>query len=37
VDEFAYHFGYAAEEILKYRFTKLFPLHLRPYGRLYAY
>jgi glutamate synthase domain-containing protein 3 len=37
VDEFAYHFGYAAEEILKYRFTKLFPLYLRPYGRLYAY
>ncbi|HEY4711424.1 MAG TPA: hypothetical protein VIH69_01910 [Dehalococcoidia bacterium] len=37
VGEFAYHFGYDAEEILKYKFTKLFPLYLRPYGRLYAY
>lgn len=36
VAEFASHFGYVAEEILKHRFTKLFPLHLRPYGRLYA-
>ncbi len=37
VSEFASHFGYAAEEILKHKFAKLFPLHLRPYGRLYAY
>jgi glutamate synthase domain-containing protein 3 len=37
VDEFAFHFGYDAEEILKHRFIKLFPLWLRPYGRLYAY
>ncbi|GAG02459.1 unnamed protein product, partial [marine sediment metagenome] len=31
------HFGYDAREILKHKFTKLFPLWLRPYGRLYAY
>ncbi|MDY7018620.1 MAG: hypothetical protein SU899_00885 [Chloroflexota bacterium] len=37
VGEFASHFGYEAEEILKHQFTKLFPLYLRPYGRLYAY
>lgn len=37
VGEFASHFGYDAEEILKYKFTKLLPLWLRPYGRLYAY
>ena len=37
VGEFASHFGYNAEEILKHKFTKLFPLRLRPYGRLYAY
>ena len=37
VGEFAAHFGYNASEILKYKFTKLFPLYLRPYGRLYAY
>ena len=37
VGEFAAHFGYDAEEILKHKFTKLFPLWLRPYGRLYAY
>lgn len=37
VGEFAHHFSYDAEEILKYEFTKLFPLYLRPYGRLYAY
>lgn len=34
IGEFASHFGYDAEEILKHRFTKLFPLWLRPYGRL---
>jgi glutamate synthase domain-containing protein 3 len=37
VGEFASHFDYDAEEILKYKFTKLFPLYLRPYGQLYAY
>lgn len=37
VGEFASHFGYNAEAILKHRFIKLLPLHLRPYGRLYAY
>jgi glutamate synthase domain-containing protein 3 len=37
IGEFTHHFGYVAEEILKYKFTKLFPLYLRPYGRLYAY
>jgi glutamate synthase domain-containing protein 3 len=37
VGEFAAHFDYDAELILKHRFVKLFPLWLRPYGRLYAY
>ncbi len=37
VVEFASHFNYDAEDILKYKFIKLFPLYLRPYGRLYAY
>ena len=37
VAEFAAHFGYDAEHLLKHQFTKLFPLWLRPYGRLYAY
>jgi glutamate synthase domain-containing protein 3 len=37
VGEFAVHFGYDAEGILKHKFTKLFPRWLRPYGRLYAY
>ena len=37
VGEFAHHFDYDAKEILRYKFTKLFPLYLRPYGRLYAY
>jgi glutamate synthase domain-containing protein 3 len=37
VGEFASHFDYDAEEILKYKFTKLFPLYLRPYGQLYTY
>jgi glutamate synthase domain-containing protein 3 len=37
VGEFASHFGYDTREILKHRFMKLFPLYLRPYGRLYAY
>ncbi len=37
VGEFAFHFGYDAKQILKRKFIKLFPLYLRPYGRLYAY
>jgi len=37
IAEFAVHFDYDAEKILKGRFIKLIPLHLRPYGRLYAY
>jgi glutamate synthase domain-containing protein 3 len=37
VGEFADHFGYDAKGILKHKFIKLFPLYLRPYGRLYAY
>src|SRR4030043_279090 len=37
VCEFAFHFGYDVKEILKQKFIKLFPLYLRPYGRLYAY
>jgi glutamate synthase domain-containing protein 3 len=37
IGEFASHFDYNAEELLKYKFIKLFPLYLRPYGRLYAY
>jgi glutamate synthase domain-containing protein 3 len=37
VGEFASHFGYDAEGILKHKFSKLFPRWLRPYGTLYAY
>jgi glutamate synthase domain-containing protein 3 len=37
VGEYAAHFGFDALEILKHKFMKLFPLYLRPYGRLYAY
>ncbi len=37
ITEFAAHFGYAADGILKHKFIKLFPRWLRPYGRLYAY
>ena len=37
VGEFAAHFGYEIEEILKHNFLKLFPRWLRPYGRLYTY
>jgi glutamate synthase domain-containing protein 3 len=37
VGEFATYFGYDVEEILKQKFSKLFPRWLRPYGRLYAY
>ncbi len=37
VAEFAAHFDYNDEEILKHQFIKLFPLWLRPYGRIYAH
>ncbi|MFQ5996215.1 MAG: hypothetical protein ACE5KP_01135 [Dehalococcoidales bacterium] len=37
VTEFAAHFDSSAEEILKDKFIKLFPLWLRPYGRIYAH
>ena len=37
VTEFAGHFGHDAQTILGQPFTKLIPLSLRPYGRLYAY
>lgn len=37
IGEFTAHFGYDAEEILRHKFTKLYPRWLRPYGRLYAY
>jgi glutamate synthase domain-containing protein 3 len=37
VTEFAGHFGCSADEILGQRFTKVFPLHLRPSAKLYAY
>jgi len=36
VVEFAGHFKYNADDILKGEFIKLFPLYLRPYGRIYA-
>lgn len=37
VSQFAAHFGYDARELLDHKFIKLYPRHLRPYGRLYAY
>jgi glutamate synthase domain-containing protein 3 len=37
VGQFADHFDYNADEIMKNQFVKLFPRWLRPYGRLYAY
>jgi glutamate synthase domain-containing protein 3 len=37
IGEFSAHFGCEADEILAYKFTKLYPRWLRPYGRLYAY
>ena len=37
VAEFAGHFGYDADDILKVKFTKLNPLHVRTDSRLYAY
>ncbi len=37
VGRYATHFEMSAGDILAADFTKLFPLYLRPYGRLYAY
>jgi len=37
VGRYAAHFEMPARDILDADFTKLFPLYLRPYGRLYAY
>ncbi len=37
VAQYASHFGLKAEAILEGHFLKLFPLYLRPYGRLYTY
>lgn len=37
VGQFAAHFDLNADKILQHRFSKLFPLYHRPYGRLYAY
>ena len=37
VDEYITHFGGDAAKIMERKFTKLIPLWLRPYGRLYAY
>jgi glutamate synthase domain-containing protein 3 len=37
VGEFASHFNYDPQVILKHKFSKLYPRWLRPYGRLYAY
>lgn len=36
IAEFAAHFDYDADEILNHKFIKLFPLWLRPYGRIYT-
>lgn len=37
VDEFADYFDLDPQKIMCQRFIKLFPLYVRPYGRLYAY
>jgi glutamate synthase domain-containing protein 3 len=37
VREYSAHFDCDVDTILKGKFIKLFPLYLRPYGRLYAY
>jgi hypothetical protein len=37
VTEFSHHFNCSAEEILKDKFTRLYPKYLRPYGQLYTY
>jgi len=36
VSAYASHFDASVDEILSGQFVKLFPLYLRPYGRLYA-
>jgi len=37
IREFAWYFDYDYNEILDIPFTKLIPVHKRPYGKLYAY
>lgn len=37
IKEFSSYFNLNAEEIMNSTFIKLYPLYLRPYGRLYAY
>lgn len=37
VKEFAGHFGHDVDEIMRVKFTKLLPLHIRTNGRVYAY
>lgn len=37
VSDFAHHFSFDTKGILKHKYSTLFPLYLRPYGRLYAY
>lgn len=37
VGEFAFYFGYDAEEIHNHKFTKLIPYNTRPYGNLYTH
>lgn len=37
VEQFSAYFDLDAYRIMNHDFTKLFPLYLRPYGRLYAY
>ncbi|MFC1967911.1 hypothetical protein ACFLVX_00770 [Chloroflexota bacterium] len=37
VGDFAAHFSYQTQDVLKHNFTKLYPRWLRPYGRLYTY
>jgi glutamate synthase domain-containing protein 3 len=37
VGEFCAHFEFNTTDLLNNKFIKLIPLHLRPYGKLYAY
>ncbi len=37
IGEFAGYFGYNTGDILNHKFTRLSPLWLRPYGRIYTY
>lgn len=37
VSEFCNHFGFNLDEIMSKEFTKIVPVSIRPYGRLYAY